>query len=49
VPASLDRGWGPNTYAGSGVHLRDSIAWGNGLMAWRSGSFLEVRDDFLIK
>ena len=47
--ACISGSWlGPDTYAGSGVHLRDSIAWGNGLMAWRSGSFLEVRDDFLI-
>jgi len=39
---------GPQTYVGSMTELRNSVAWGNGLLNWRNGSFTEVHDEFLL-
>ncbi len=39
---------GPGTYVGSTAAIRKSFAWGNGLLNWSLGSFLEVRDTFLL-
>ena len=39
---------GPSTYVGADTTICDSLAWGNGLLNWRNGSWLEVRDSFLL-
>lgn len=39
---------GPDTYVGSHLELKDSFAWGNGLLNWQNGSFTEVADAFLL-
>ncbi|MFZ4763799.1 MAG: sugar transferase, partial [Roseimicrobium sp.] len=39
---------GPSTYIGNLVEVRSSLAWGNGLLNWRTNSFTEVRDSFLM-
>lgn len=39
---------GPATYVGAMTDLRNSLAWGRGLLNWLSGSFTEVADDFLL-
>ena len=39
---------GPYTYVGSHLELRDSLAWGNGLLNWKNGSFTEITDAFLL-
>lgn len=39
---------GPNTYVGRFTELHSSLAWGQGLLNWRTSSFTEVSDDFLL-
>lgn len=39
---------GPDTYVGNHLDLRSSLAWGRGLLDWRTGSFTEVTDAFLL-
>ncbi len=39
---------GPSTYVGSHLELRDSFAWGNGLLNWKNNSFTEITDAFLL-
>lgn len=39
---------GPETYVGAMTEVAHSFAWGNGLENWRSTSFIEVIDDFLL-
>jgi hypothetical protein len=39
---------GPNTYVGAMTDVRESLAWGRGLLKWKSGVFTEVTDDFLL-
>jgi hypothetical protein len=48
--ARVESAWvGPATYAGAGTAIAESFAWGNGLLNLTDGSFLEVKDDFLLK
>jgi hypothetical protein len=39
---------GPDTYVGAMTEVRESIAWGRGLLKWTTGSFTEISDDFLL-
>lgn len=39
---------GPNTYVGALTEVRESFAWGHGLLKWKTGVFSEVTDDFLL-
>jgi NDP-sugar pyrophosphorylase family protein len=39
---------GPDTLVGQGGVIRDSIAWGNALINWKSGSVAEIRDAFIL-
>jgi NDP-sugar pyrophosphorylase family protein len=39
---------GPETFIGSLTRIQDSIAWGNTLINWRSGSCTHVPDAFLM-
>jgi hypothetical protein len=39
---------GPDTYVGAMTEVRESFAWGHGLLNWKEGSFTEVADDFLL-
>ena len=39
---------GPETYIGVLTELRNSVAWGRGLLNWETGSFTEVVDDILL-
>lgn len=39
---------GPETYVGQMTELRDSFAWGSGLVKWTTGSQTEVADRFLL-
>jgi NDP-sugar pyrophosphorylase family protein len=39
---------GPETFVGSLTKLEESIAWGNTLIDWRSGSCTQVPDPFLL-
>lgn len=39
---------GPDTYVGALTEVRESFAWGHGLLKWKTGSFIEVADDFLL-
>jgi hypothetical protein len=46
---SVQESWiGPATYVGADTHIAESFAWGNGLLKWSDGSFLEVKDAFLL-
>jgi hypothetical protein len=47
--ATVVKSWvGPDTYLGKDLTLRDSLAWGQGLLSLRRDSFMEVRDAFLM-
>jgi len=47
--AIVEESWiGPATYVGATANIECSCAWGNGLLNWNDGSFLEVRDSFLL-
>jgi len=47
--AMIDESWiGPGTYVGVSAAIRKSCAWGDGLLNWSDGSFLEVRDRYLL-
>ena len=39
---------GPWTYVGAITEVKNSLAWSDGLLNWRSGSFTEVPDSFLL-
>ncbi|MCC6231587.1 MAG: sugar transferase [Verrucomicrobiales bacterium] len=39
---------GQATYVGAMTELRESLAWGQGLYKWSTGSFTEIKDDFLL-
>ena len=39
---------GPDTYVGALTEVRESFAWGHGLMKWKTALFTEVADDFLL-
>jgi NDP-sugar pyrophosphorylase family protein len=39
---------GPDTFVGKLVRIQDSIAWGNSLIHWPTGSCTEVTDAFLL-
>ena len=39
---------GPATYVGAFIELRHSLAWGNCLLNWKTGSLTEVPDAFLL-
>lgn len=39
---------GPDTFVGGVTEIRQSFAWGNQLINWRSGSTLRVAEDFLL-
>jgi NDP-sugar pyrophosphorylase family protein len=39
---------GPDTFVGKLVRIEDSIAWGNTLIHWRTGSCTEITDAFLL-
>lgn len=39
---------GPDTFVGGVTEIRQSFAWGNQLVNWRSGSTLRVAEDFLL-
>lgn len=39
---------GPKTYVGAMTEVSHSFVWGNGIENWRTSSFLEITDDFLI-
>ena len=39
---------GPSTYVGSFLRLHDSLAWARHLLNWRSDSFVEIADAFLL-
>jgi NDP-sugar pyrophosphorylase family protein len=39
---------GPETFVGTLTKISDSIAWGNTLIDWRSGSCIQVTDAFLL-
>jgi hypothetical protein len=39
---------GPWTYVGAMTELRESLAWGRGLLNWSTGSCTEVTDEFLL-
>ncbi len=39
---------GPDTYVGALTEVRESFAWGHGLLKWKTGSFIEVADDILL-
>ncbi|MCX6910660.1 MAG: sugar transferase, partial [Verrucomicrobia bacterium] len=39
---------GPDTYVGALTEVRESFAWGHGLLKWKTGVFSEVADDFLL-
>jgi hypothetical protein len=39
---------GPGTYVGALTELRESLAWGRALFNFRTGSFTEVSDEFLL-
>lgn len=46
--ARVENTWvGPHTYVGVEMNLLQSVAWGNGLLNWQNGSFLELQDAFL--
>jgi len=44
----VDSHVGPATYVGSLTELRQSFAWGAGLLNWMNGSFVEVCDPLLL-
>lgn len=47
--AEVAESWvGPGTYVGAMTHVRFSLAWGNQLMNWSTGSHLAVTDAFLL-
>lgn len=47
--ASVENSWiGPATYVGATAAVKDSCAWGDGLLNCNDGSFVEVRDSFLL-
>ena len=47
--AVVKEAWiGPATYVGGTAAVKQSCAWGSGLLNWRKSSFLEVRDRFLL-
>lgn len=47
--AELSEAWiGPDTYVGALTQVRDSIAWGNILINWRTNSHIVVPDPFLL-
>lgn len=39
---------GPQTFVGKWTEVRHSLAWGDGLLNWRNGSFVSVPDPFLL-
>jgi NDP-sugar pyrophosphorylase family protein len=39
---------GPDTLVGQGGVIKDSIAWANALVNWKSGSVVEIRDAFIL-
>lgn len=46
---SVENSWvGPNTFLGALTEVKDSLAWGNLLINWKSGSHLLVPDAFLM-
>jgi hypothetical protein len=47
--ATIENAWiGPATYVGAATSVVTSCAWGDGLLGWKDGSFLEVTDRFLL-
>jgi hypothetical protein len=47
--AVIEESWiGPATYVGATATIKGSFAWGDGLLNWSGGSFVEVRDSFLL-
>jgi len=47
--ATIENAWiGPATYVGAATTVRASCAWGDGLLNWKDGAFLEVTDRFLL-
>jgi len=47
--ASIKDSWmGPETFLGTLAELKDSLAWGNTLINWKSGSHTLVPDPFLL-
>jgi carbonic anhydrase/acetyltransferase-like protein (isoleucine patch superfamily) len=47
--ATIQNSWvGPETFLGALSELRDSLAWGNLLINWKTGSHTEVPDRFLL-
>lgn len=47
--AVVEESWvGPSTFVGPATTITGSLAWGNGLLNHRNGSFLEVHDPVLL-
>jgi len=47
--AELADAWiGPDTYVGALTQVKDSLAWGNALINWRTNSHITVPDPFLL-
>ena len=47
--AELTNAWiGPDTYVGALTQVKDSLAWGNTLVNWRTNSHIVVPDPFLL-
>jgi NDP-sugar pyrophosphorylase family protein len=49
VAVSIEKSWvGPETFVGTLAELKESLAWGNLLINWRTGSHTFVPDRFLM-
>jgi NDP-sugar pyrophosphorylase family protein len=47
--AELEESWvGPDTFVGQFGQVRNSLAWGNTLVNWRTGSEVQIADPFLL-